>query len=46
METKITIAGNKKDVLAIIRRLVEKFGKDAKLVDVLDAYDKEEIMLS
>lgn len=45
-DKKLTIAGNKKDVLEIMKRLVEKFGKDAKLTDVLDAYEKEDLNLS
>ena len=46
VDKKFTVAGSKKEVLAIIRRLVEKFGGEAKLVDVVNTYEKEELRLS
>jgi hypothetical protein len=46
-EKTLRISGTKKDVNAILGRLLEKYGKDARLIDViLKEYGLKEVNLS
>ena len=43
---KIVIKGEKSEVLAIINRLIRKYGKNARLSDVIrQEYQKDEVIL-
>jgi hypothetical protein len=42
----LKICGTKKDIDAILKRLISKYGKKAKLIDVLNKeYDCKEVIL-
>jgi len=41
----LVIAGKVKDVKAIINSLIERYGKDTKVVELIEKFNKERVVL-
>lgn len=42
---KLIIAGTTDEVKRVIKGLIKRYGKDTKLEDVIDKFNKEEVIL-